>query len=130
MRADGDAGAGDACDGGGEGGVGLELDDVGAGFADVAGGVADGLLVGLVVRAERQVGHDDGVGCAAFDGGSECDGDVEGHLGGARQAEDDFGGGVAGEDAVDAAAFEPAGGGGVVGGEAGEGRALACHACE
>ena len=121
VAADGDACADHLGDQRSEGGVGFEFDDVGVTFDKEAACVADGFGVGGVIAHEGHVGHDDAVGRAALDGGGEGDCDVEGHVDGARETENDFGGGVSDEQEMDARAHEESRGGGVVAGEAGEG---------
>lgn len=130
VGADGDPRAGHGGDGLSEGGIDLEFDDVGVPLGQEAPGVADRFGDADLIGKERHVSHDDRARRAALDRGGQGEGDVKGHVDRAREAEDNFGGGIAHEEDVDAAAFEDACEGCVVAGEAGEGGALAGHAAE
>ncbi len=128
VAADGDAGADHALDEPGKGCVSFELDDVGKALADEATGVAHGVIGRGLVGHEGHVAHDQSFGGPTFDPGGEREQDAQVDVDSAGVAEDDLGGGVAHEQDVDAGTLQPAGGGGVVAGDAGEGPAIAGHA--
>ena len=96
----------------------LELDDVGAALLDEADRRADGVLVGHLVRAERQVADDERPARVPRDRAGEEEHlvDRDGH-GRALVAEDDHRRRVADEDDVDPGVLGEARAGGVVGGD-------------
>lgn len=130
VCADGDSGASHCGNGVGEGGIDLELDDVGEAFGHEASGVADGVGDADLIAQEGQVAHDHGARRAALDRGGQGDGDLDGHVDGAGEAEHDFRRGIADQEHVHAGAFEKAREGGVVASKAGKGRCLSRHSTE
>jgi hypothetical protein len=120
---DGDFGGGEAADEFGARGAAFDLDGLGAGLLDEAEGVAGGVAQGGVVGAVGHVGDEEGAAEAAGDGAGVVEHLVEGDGEGVFVAEDDHAERVADQDHVDAGLVDQARGGIVVCGERGDGMA-------
>ena len=105
----------------------FDLDGFRAGFLDEADGVGEALGDGGVVAAEGHVGDDEGAADGAANGAGVVQHLVHGDGEGVVVAEDDHGERVADEEEVDAGFVDQARAGVVVGGERGDGFALALH---
>ncbi len=108
----------------------FDLDGFGAGLLDEADGVGDGLGDRAVIAAEGHVGHDERAAHGAAHGARVVQHLVDGDGQRVFVAEDDHGERVADEDEIDAGLVDKARGGVVVGGERGDGLALALHLAE
>ena len=108
----------------------LDLDGFGAGFLDEADGVGDGVGDRAVIAAEGHVGDDEGAADGAAHGARVVEHLVHGDGERVFVAKDDHGERVADEDEIDAGLVDEARGGVVVGGERGDGLALALHFAE
>jgi peptidoglycan/xylan/chitin deacetylase (PgdA/CDA1 family) len=105
----------------------LDFDRLGAGLLDEADGVDEAFGHRAVIAAEGHVGHKEGAANGAADGASVVQHLVHGDGEGVFVAQDHHGQRVAYQDEVDAGFVGEARGGVVVGGESGDGLALALH---
>ncbi len=108
----------------------LDLDGFGAGFLDEADGVGDALGDRAVIAAEGHVGHDERAAHGAAHGARVVQHLVDGDGKRVFMAENDHGERVADENEIDAGLVDKPRGGVVVGGERGDGLALALHFAE